>query len=54
MPVNAHNPLIDKAFTVFSVSVIVGGFVGFPLSLGHKLGHKLGALHWVSRSVKVR
>jgi len=54
MLVNTHNPCIDKAFPVFSVSVIVGDFLRFPMSRGHKLGHKLRALHWVRGSVKVR
>jgi hypothetical protein len=44
MPVNTHNPVMDKAFRVFSVSVIVGDFLGFPMSPGHKSGHKFKRL----------
>jgi len=38
------NPLIDKAFTVFSVSVIVGDFLQFPMGHRHKSWHKVGRL----------
>ena len=35
-----HSPLTIKVFLVFSVSVIVGDFLQFPMSHRHDFGHK--------------